>query len=164
MNKLFLSPEAARDISQIKQYISIELKNRGAANRIVGTILKELRALERYPLQGPSIEALTGFQTDLRMLLCGKHIALYSVEKESVFVARVLDARQDYLRVLFGDEYWNQANDTQQRIKAAKSLFGILSDIPGSPEDQPNRETIAAMREAERIANDPSVSTKKDCC
>ena len=105
MNKVFISPEAARDLSQIKQYISIELKNRGAANRIVGTILKELRALERYPLQGPSIEALTGFQTDLRLLLCGKHIALYKIENETVFVARIIDARQDYLRVLFGEDY-----------------------------------------------------------
>ena len=105
MNKVFISPEAARDLSQIKQYISTELKNRSAANRIVGSILKDLRALGRYPEQGPSIEAVTGFQTDLRMLLCGKHIALYKIENESVFVARIIDARQDYLRVLFGDDY-----------------------------------------------------------
>ena len=105
MNKVLISPEAARDLSQIKQYISTELKNRSAANRIVGSILKDLRALGRYPEQGPSIEALTGFQTELRMLLCGKHIALYKIEDNSIFVARILDARQDYLRVLFGDDY-----------------------------------------------------------
>ena len=150
MNKVFISPEAAKDLSQIKQYISTELKNRGAAIRIVGTIIKELRALERYPLQGPSIEALTGFQTDLRMLLCGKHIALYRVEKETVFVARVLDARQDYLRVIFGDDYWEHADDIERRVKAAESLFGILADTSASDDDpQPNRETVAVMREGE---------------
>ena len=105
MNKVFLSPEAARDISQIKRYISTELKNRNAASRIVGSILKDLRELGRYPEQGPSIEALTGFHTELRMLLCGKHIALYKIENEAVFVARIIDARQDYLRVLFGEDY-----------------------------------------------------------
>ena len=105
MNKVYLSPEAARDLSRIKQYISIELKNQSAANRIVGNILKDLRALARYPEQGPSVEAITGFQTELRMLLCGKHIALYRIEEKTVFIARILDARQDYLRVLFGDEY-----------------------------------------------------------
>ena len=105
MNKVFISPEAARDLSQIKQYISTELKNRSAANRIVGCMMKDLRELERYPEQGPSIEALTGFQTELRMLLCGKHIALYNIENETVFVARIIDARQDYLRVLFGEDY-----------------------------------------------------------
>ena len=107
MNKVFLSSEAVKDLSQIKNYISTELKNRSAANRIVSSILKELDTLERYPEQGPSVEALTGFQTELRMLLCGKHIALYRIESERVFVARILDARQDYLRVLFGDEYLN---------------------------------------------------------
>ena len=107
MNKVFISPEAARDLSQIKQYISTELKNRSAANRIVGNIMKDLRELGRYPEQGPSIEALTGFQTELRMLLCGKQIALYKIEKEAVFVARIIDARQDYLRVLFGGDYLN---------------------------------------------------------
>jgi toxin ParE1/3/4 len=101
MNKVFISPEAARDLSQIKQFISTELKNRSAANRIVGSILKDLRGLGRYPEQGPSIEALTDFQPDLRMLLCRKHIALYRIENETVFVARVLDARQDSWRVLF---------------------------------------------------------------
>ena len=105
MNKVFISPEAARDLSQIKQYISSELKNPSAANRIIGSILKDLRELERYPEQGPSIEALTGYQTELRMLLCGKHIALYKIENEAVFIARIIDARQDYLRVLFGEEY-----------------------------------------------------------
>ena len=67
--------------------------------------MKDLRELGRYPEQGPSIEALTGFQTELRMLLCGKHIALYKIENEEVFVARIIDARQDYLRVLLGDDY-----------------------------------------------------------
>ena len=74
---------------------------------MVGSILKDLRELGRYPEQGPSIEALTGFQTELRMLLCGKIIALYKIENEAVFVARIIDARQDYLRVLFGDDYLN---------------------------------------------------------
>lgn len=128
MNKVFIAPEAARDLSKIKQYISTELKNRSAANRIVGNIMKDLRELGRYPEQEPSIEALTGFQTDLRMLLCGKHIALYRVEKEAVFVARVLDARQDCLRVIFGDDYWRREDDIEHRVNNAKSLFGILSD------------------------------------
>lgn len=157
MSKVFISPEAARDLSQIKQYISTELNNRSAANRIVGSILKDLRSLGRYPELGPSIEALTGFQTELRMLLCGKHIALYKTDNEAVFVARVLDARQDYLRVLVGDDYWARADDIERRLNNAKSLFGILADGQTTgQENEPNKETVVAMREAERIAKDPS--------
>ena len=105
MNKVFISPEAERDLSQIKQFISTELKKRSSANRIVGSIMKDLCELGRHPEQGPSIEALTAFQTELRMLLCGKQIALYKIENESVFVVRIIDTRQDCLRVLFGDDY-----------------------------------------------------------
>ena len=54
MSKVFLSPEASRDLAQIKQYIALELKNPAAAGRIVAAILKELRTLERFPAQGPS--------------------------------------------------------------------------------------------------------------
>lgn len=107
MNKVFISPEAARDLSQIKQYISTELKNLSAANRIVGSIMIDLHELGRYPEQGPSIEAITGFQAELRMLLCGKHITLYKIENDAVFVVRIIDARQNYLRVLLGDDYLN---------------------------------------------------------
>ena len=110
MNKVFISPAAARDLSEIKQYISAELKNPSAANRIVRNVLKELYILEQYPEQGPSIEALTGFQTELRMLICGKHIAVYKVKGVKIYVARIIDARQDYLRVLFGDDYWDSTD------------------------------------------------------
>lgn len=163
MNKVFISPEAARDLSQIKQYISTELKNKSAANRIVGSILKDLRGLGRYSEQGPSLEALTGFQTALRMLLCGKHVALYKLENETVFVARVLDARQDYLRVIFGDDYWERSGDIERRVNGAKSLFGILSDGQTTArENEPSKETIVAMREAERIAKDYPVEAYSD--
>ena len=166
MNKVFLSPEAARDISQIKRYISTELKNRNAASRIVGSIVNQLRTLERFPEQGPSIEALTGFQTDLRMLVCGKHIALYGIDNETVFVARVLVARQDYLRVLFGDDHGEapqQTTDIEMRVSKAKSLFGIIADKHSAvQESPPGRETIAAMREAERIARSPHVKGDTD--
>ena len=106
--------------------------------------MKDLRELGRYPEQGPSIEALTGFQTELRMLLCGKHIALYKIENEAVFVARVIDARQDYLRVLFGEDCGESENASvshdNHREEQAKSLFG---SIPGN-------ETIEHAREERR--------------
>ena len=103
MNKVRLTPEAARDLAGIQEYIAIELQNRSAAKRTVKRISNELRILERYALAGPSIEALTGFETELRMLVCGNHIAVYRVEGQVVSIARVFNARLDYLRVLFGD-------------------------------------------------------------
>jgi Plasmid stabilization system protein len=130
MNKICISPEAARDLEEIKRYISKELKNPDAAKRTVQTITKELRTLSRFPEAGPSIEALTGYSTDLRYFVCGKRIALYRYDKDAVYVARILDPRQDYLRVLFGDDFWERNDsaekDVQERIHNAESLMGIL--------------------------------------
>ena len=103
MNKLVISPEAARDLEKIKQYIIYELKNPSAARRIVRGITKDLRILERYAEAGPSVAALTGYSSDLRILVCGNYIAVYKVEGSSALVARVINARQDYIAVLFGD-------------------------------------------------------------
>ena len=34
-----------------------------------------------------------------------KHIALYRIENGTVLISRIVDARQDYLRILFGEDY-----------------------------------------------------------
>ena len=103
MNKVRLTPEAVRDLTEIHRYIAGEMGNPSAARRIVGSITENLRLLERHALAGPSVEALTGHPTDLRILVCGKYIAIYHAEGNTVSVARIVNARQDYIRVLFGD-------------------------------------------------------------
>ena len=103
MNKLVISPEAARDLDEIKQYMISELKNPTAARRVVRSITRDLRILEHHAEAGPSVAALTGYSSDLRILVCGNYIAVYKVEGSTVLVARVINARQDYITVLFGD-------------------------------------------------------------
>lgn len=129
MHKLFISPEAGRDLSEIRRYLAKELKNPGFVRKTVNAILESIKSLSRFPEQGPSVEALTGFKTDLRMLLCGNHIALYKIEHSTVYISRIVDARQDYLRVLFGDDYWKdkRGSDNAERIKLAESEKNALS-------------------------------------
>ena len=116
MNKVLLSPEAARDLAEIKQYISKELKNPGAAKKAVQTITKELRTLARFPEAGPSV------------------------------IARIIDSRQDYFRILFGDDFWEHEgqpeSETEARVQMAKSLFGLI----------PSDTTIDEARD-ERLKN-----------
>lgn len=48
-----------------------------------------------------------GISTDLRYLICEKHIAFYSIDGNVISIAQFFDGRQDYLRILFSntDEY-----------------------------------------------------------
>lgn len=102
MNKLRITPAAASDLAEIKAYISLELHNPQVAQRIVKSITHDLRHLQQNPHLGFSVSAKTARETDLRALLSGNYFLFYRVEIEAVQVARILDGRQDYLRVLFG--------------------------------------------------------------
>ena len=102
MNKLRITPAAASDLAEIKAYISLELHNPQAAQRIVRSITHDLRHLQQSPHLGFAVSAKIGMETDLRALLSGNYFLFYRVENETVQVARILDGRQDYLRVLFG--------------------------------------------------------------
>lgn len=101
MNKLQITPEAARDMAEIKSYVADSLKNPISAVQVVKGITKSLRILLRYAEAGPSLEGKTGQKTDLRYLVCGNYLAFYRVQEDTVSVARILDGRQDYLRILF---------------------------------------------------------------
>jgi len=105
MYKIVLSSDAIQDLADTKTYISRELKNPMAAKRIVSGIVKGLRILEPYPEAGPSVAALTGEDTDIRLLSCGKHIAMYRISGNTIHVARIVNARQDYLRLVLGIQY-----------------------------------------------------------
>ncbi len=97
------TPEALRDLLEMKEYIAGTLQNPKAAARITKEILDSCGQLKRFPEMGMSLDARTGTQTGLRCLRCGKRIAFYRIDGETVSVARILDGRQDYLRILFGD-------------------------------------------------------------
>lgn len=103
--KLRYTPEAVSDLREIRDYIQSALHNPNAAKRISKAVLDACSTLKQFPELGVSIEAKTGFETDLRMLVCENQIAIYRVDAEAdiVSVARIVNARQDYIRLLFGD-------------------------------------------------------------
>mgnify|MGYP001523604745 CR=1 FL=1 len=64
---------------------------------------KAMRRLLDEAEMGVSIGAKTGYETDLRMLVVESYIALYRIETETVSVGRIINARQDYIRILLGE-------------------------------------------------------------
>lgn len=103
--KLKYSPMAISDLQEIRDYIKTTLHNPTAANRISKRILDCCSSLKRFPEMGVSVKAKTGFETDLRMLVCENQIVIYRVDTDTdtVSIARIINGRQDYIRILFGD-------------------------------------------------------------
>ena len=100
--KLRYTPAAIADLQEIQSYISGTLHNPMAADRIVKSILENCGYLKAHPALGMSLSEKTGENTDLRYLLCGQYLALYRVEDGFISVARILNGRTDYMRILFG--------------------------------------------------------------
>lgn len=60
------------------------------------------RRLEKFPEEGPSLEALILVPTDYRYLYIRPNYLFYRIEGNSVRVVRVLNEQQDFLQILFG--------------------------------------------------------------
>lgn len=114
--KLEYAPAAISDLREIRHYIRSDLHNPKAAMRISKAILDTCSSLKTFPEMGMSVEAKTGFETDLRMVVCENWIAVYCVDVDSntVSVARIIDARQDYMRILFGEMDFAPATQEQE--------------------------------------------------
>ena len=97
------TPAAIDDLQELKEYISKTLHNPKAAQRIVTNILEHCSDLKTHPQLGMSLAAKTGTDADLRYLLCNQHLVMYRVEGDLILIARILDGRTDYMRVLFGE-------------------------------------------------------------
>lgn len=99
--KLRYTPAARTDLREKREYISEMLKSPIAADRIITGILEDCSHLKEQPKMGAELSEKIGRETDLRYLICGKHIAFYRIEKDIVSVVRILDGRTNYMRVLF---------------------------------------------------------------
>lgn len=103
MNNLHLSEEAQNDLLEIKAYIEEELLNASAALATVGRITKSLRILQTYAQAGTPLSSIADIESDYRFIVSGNYISFYRAYGNEVYVDRILYARRNYMRVLFGD-------------------------------------------------------------
>ncbi len=87
----------------IKKYITEELDSPAAAENTLKKILKNIRMLETQPFIGAPLSSIVNIDTHYRYLVCGSYLAFYYVEKDDVFIVRILYGRRDYIKILFGD-------------------------------------------------------------
>ena len=103
MNNIHLSEEAQNDLVEIKAYIEEELLNPSAALGTVSKITKSLRILGTYAQAGAPLSSVTDIESDYRFIVSGNYISFYRAYGKEVYVDRILYARRNYMRILFGD-------------------------------------------------------------
>lgn len=96
------TPEARDDLKSIKEYISCEFDNEELTARILKEITGAVRNLAVFPNMGASVSDTTEIATEYRCLFCRKNYIFYRVGKDTVYIVRILNERQDFMRTLFG--------------------------------------------------------------
>jgi plasmid stabilization system protein ParE len=66
-------------------------------------ITRHIRQLERFPEIGAPLSSIERLDSLYRFLVCHHYLAFYRLEKESVFIDRILYDKTNYLAILFGD-------------------------------------------------------------
>lgn len=113
MPKLIYTPKALEDLQGIKTYVSKQFGG-NKAKACVSEITSTVRQLELFPEEGLCVEDLIEYPTDYHYLVVKPNYVFYRVENDIVRVIRILNEKQDFLRILFGitsiseegDNYW----------------------------------------------------------
>ena len=102
-NNIHYSTEAKRDLEDIWDYIEADLCNPNAAQRMVNRIMDDIDKLETFSSLGAPLSSIIDSDTDYRYLVTGNYMTFYRVHGTDIYVDRILYARRDYLRILFGN-------------------------------------------------------------
>ena len=100
--ELYYTPKARNDLLQIKESIIEKFDDENLAKKILRKMTETVRQLITFPYLGQELSGITGIYTDYRCLFCEKNYVFYCIEADRVCVIRVLNERQDYMRILFG--------------------------------------------------------------
>ena len=103
-NLMFLDI-ARKDMVEIAKYISGELKNPVAANKIAEELVEAIDSLCVFPYANPlhiPTIPISPLEHEYRKLLVKNYMVLYWVEEETknVIISRVVYARRNYAAIL----------------------------------------------------------------
>ncbi|WIV11851.1 type II toxin-antitoxin system RelE/ParE family toxin [Proteiniborus sp. MB09-C3] len=101
MYKVQYSPKAKEDLLRTKSYIRAEFSE-NLTKEILKRITTKIRNLEEFPLMGRPLANLIDVPTDYLYLVIEKNYVFYRNEEKTVKIIRVLNDRQDFMRILFG--------------------------------------------------------------
>ena len=105
MINVTVSREARKDLINIHRYISAELENPQAANRLIHELRSAVEDLRLFPRRGRPLDALISVHTEYRYLPCENYCIFYLENEENVLIVRILHQRQDYLRALLNGSF-----------------------------------------------------------
>lgn len=102
MYKLSYLPVAQDDLTEIVRYVSQELKNPDAANRLAEQFIHAAEGVLKFPYSSPAYQPIRPLRYEYRKILVGNYLMLYWIDEKAktVTIARVIYAKRDVSRLL----------------------------------------------------------------
>ena len=94
------SKKAIKDIQAIGDYIEFELCNPSAAAQIVQGITKKIDNLLLFPEIGSKVDFGYEMEYIFRYVKYNNYMAFYQLEKEIIYIDRVMYAKREYIPIL----------------------------------------------------------------
>ena len=104
MFEVKVTPQAAEDLLEIKNYIENELQNPIAAHNTVLNIVETYENLSTLAEAGISVERYVPFPTDYKFVLANNYPIFYRIDGNIVRVIRIMYSRRDFVRILFEEK------------------------------------------------------------
>ena len=101
--ELAWSSAAVDDLEAAVDYVEPELASPMAARRLVDSVIGKAQLFADVPGAGTVLRTLTGIDTGYRYMVCGNWMVFLSCGSGRALVVRVLYAKSDYMRTLFGE-------------------------------------------------------------
>ncbi len=96
------TPKALQDLRGIKESILEKFESENIAERVLRNITTSINDLAIFPYKGVELKTVIRIETDYRYLFREKNYVFYRIGNEEVSIIRVLNEKQDYMRILFG--------------------------------------------------------------
>jgi len=101
-----LTDQAKKDLREIHDYIVLNFYSQQAADGKVDLLLSALETLERFPEACPLVSSrgygeMTNDEKPYRYMPIENYLAFYYIEKHTVYVARILSAKQDLVKIFY---------------------------------------------------------------
>jgi addiction module RelE/StbE family toxin len=102
MYKLDFLPIAKQDMTEIVNYISHELYNPAAAEKLADEMIKTAESLVNFPYVHAVYKTVKPLKNEYRKLPVKNYIIFYWIneKKKQITIARVIYTRRDYKKLL----------------------------------------------------------------
>lgn len=107
--KIEILPEAWEDLKQLQDYYCLRF-GPASAKKVRGHILETVKRLELFPDSGSRPPDAWLAENGYKMVICGRHIAIYKKFQEikTVYIYHIADTRMEYSKLFHGEDGYRE--------------------------------------------------------